>query len=118
MSTAESSWANRSSSIFSSSDATGCSKSRNVVFNGIWISGARRRSSRAALYMSFVTAEAIGRAGSRCASVVDRQRVEAAPQVPRRDRAPRLPVLGDLARFLARHGLAAEVMQADRLQEA
>src|SRR5436190_11030106 len=46
MSTAESSWTNRSSSIFCSSSAIGCSKSRKLVFTYMGEAGMPNDTSR------------------------------------------------------------------------
>src|SRR5215471_9464608 len=91
MSVADSSCAKRSSSILASISATGCSKSRNVVF---------MEKSRGPLYA--------------CSRLVfDRDRVEAAPQVPGGDRAPRRPGKRDAAHRARRDRAALEVVKAD-----
>src|SRR5262249_44785957 len=96
MSVAESSCAKRSSSIFASISETACSKSRNVVFMG---------KIRGPLY-------------SKPRSILDGDRVEAAPQVPGRDRAPGRPGLGDAAHGARRHLASLEVMHADSALQA
>src|SRR5215472_11968853 len=91
MSVADSSWAKRSSSIFASISETGCSKSRNVVF---------MEKFRRPLY-------------SKPRSILDRDRVEAAPQVPGGDRAPGRPALRDAAHGAQRHLAPLEIVDAD-----
>src|SRR5271168_3157674 len=44
--------------------------------------------------------------------------IEAAPHVPGRDRAPRLPIRRNFAGLASRHRLAAEVVEADRTNQA
>src|SRR5882672_7663205 len=92
MSVAESSCAKRNSSILASISAIGCSNSRNVVFMG---------KIRRPLY-------------SKARSVLDGNRVEAAPQVPACDRAPRRPALCDPAHGAQRYLAPLEVVNADR----
>src|SRR5882672_389962 len=92
ISVAESSWAKRSSSILASISAIGCSNSRNVVFMG---------KIRRPLY-------------SKARSVLDGNRVEAAPQVPGRDRAPGRPAFRDPAHATQRYLASLEVVNADR----
>src|SRR6267378_2665020 len=46
-------------------------------------------------------------------SILDRNGIEAAPEIPGRDRAPGFPSRRDLAHRPKRHGPAAEIVQAD-----
>src|SRR5215813_9605169 len=96
MSVAESSCAKRSSSILASISETACSKSRNVVFMG---------KIRRPLY-------------SKRRSILDGDRVEAAPQVPGRDRAPGRPGFGCAAHGARRYLAPLEVVDADRALQA
>src|SRR6478736_4990606 len=92
MSVAESSCAKRNSSILASISAIGCSNSRNVVFMG---------KIRRPLY-------------SKARSILDGDRVEAAPQVPGCDRAPGRPALRDPTHGAQRYFPSLEVVDADR----
>src|SRR5512132_4701470 len=90
ISTAESSCAKRSSSMRPSSSATGCSKARKVVF-----------MARGILNLVF-----------------DRHRIEAAPQLPRRNRAVRRPGRAELAHARERNLAPLEIVQAQCLLQA
>src|SRR5688572_19106369 len=85
MSTAESSWTKRSSSMRVSSSAIGCSNSRKVVFKG---------------------------------SVFYRDRIERAPEVPGRHRAPGPPAFTKLAHAGQRDLAPLEIGNADALLQA
>src|SRR5262245_52701962 len=96
ISVADSSCAKRSSSIFASISATGCSNSRNVVFMGK--SGGPLYASSTSIFDR---------------SVFDRNRVEASPEIPGGDRAPRGPGLSHAAHGAWRHLATLEIVDAD-----
>src|ERR1700710_2051559 len=50
--------------------------------------------------------------------MIRRNRIETTPHVPRGDCAPRLPIRRYFAGFTARHGFAAEIVDADSLDQA
>src|SRR5712691_5088059 len=105
MSVAESSCAKRSSSIFASSSAIGCSKSRNAVFIG-----RKSPEKRAILPESSGAPWRAARAGS----ILDGDRIEAAPEIPGCDRAPGAPGGGDPAHRSERDGPPLEIVEANR----
>src|SRR6185295_2900279 len=121
MSTADSSWTKRNSSILVSSSAIGCSNSRKcrLLIEEVW---ARWRAARAGLPAHAPLRPTMGDAHGEtrwCGpSIVHGQRVEAAPNVPRGHRAKRRPRLAHFARFGTRNRLAAEIVDADALDQA
>src|SRR5580658_2006906 len=113
MSTAESSWTKRSSSIFASSSAIGCSKSRKVVLGSGMLKRLPFAFFRKGAYCSGIVPYGLANA-----SVKHGFRIGGAPQIPGRDRAVRRPHGGEFFDLVEAYAFTVEVVFGHRALQA